>query len=139
MKMVIEHGKSWIEEDSWTEKNVTRTQYSYNGMFLFNVSDTQESRQRCAKYLLSLRKHDYKYMCLFSPNEDVFEFINWIAANKYTFVENSSILDLKDGAYDFHGNLNEYSAAFMYRIYDTRIVNKIISQLQSHGLVIRQD
>jgi hypothetical protein len=56
------------------------------------------------------------------------EFLNWVEKNNFSFDNFSGIRHLREltlEVWDFHGNLREASAAFSFRIWDERLVEKV--------------
>lgn len=59
-------------------------------------------------------------------------FLNWIKENKYSLVKDFTAQVLSDNkTFDFHGNLNEVSCAFFYRIFDKQMIEKVSALIQS--------
>jgi len=63
--------------------------------------------------------------------ENPFEFLSWIKENNYTFREPDELFEDWENFVDFHGNLNEYSSSFMYRIYDKNFLNELKEKVNS--------
>ena len=67
--------------------------------------------------------------------ENPFEMVRWIKANNFTFGNPKELFYMCDekgygaGFTDFSGNLNEYSAAFKYRIYDEEMVRQLKAEI----------
>ena len=95
----------------------------------------KESRDDVAEYFRQLNQNDGKYFCFYccdwgTRERDIYKFLEWIAANGYTFDNNMTHIIEGDEYTDFNGNLNEYSAAFFFRIYNKELAADIMARCQ---------
>lgn len=101
-----------------------------NGWGRFNIKRSNEDLQN---YTSQLETNDGKYFC-FHGKRDVWELLTWVKEKGYTFVSDAK-LTINNSHYgkfyEFHGNLNEYSCGFMYRIYDKRMFSQLRKRLPS--------
>ena len=67
-----------------------------------------------------------------SRHNSPIDFLNWVKENNYSLVKDSTAQILSDGkTFNFHGNLNEVSCAFFYRIFDKQMSDKVSALIQS--------
>ena len=67
-----------------------------------------------------------------SGHNSPISFLNWVKENNYSLVKDSTAQVLSDGrTFDFHGNLNEVSCAFFYRIFDKQIIEQVSSLIRN--------
>ncbi|WP_195985340.1 hypothetical protein [Clostridium sp. D33t1_170424_F3] len=91
-------------------------------------------RLEAAKQMLA--ENDGRYCMFYGPDPDPEKLLKEIERRGHTFTEPEDLFaDCHDAIYgggfvDFHGNLNEVSAAFMYRIFDSELVEKLKKQAQ---------
>lgn len=103
---------------------VTRTNDPYR-------SDASQRRQ-IAHHLRSLRKNGYRCLRFHGRREDPFAFLEWLKQHDYTLEIQGELFDFSDRNWvDFHGNVVEYSAAFMYRIYDREYLAELLQALHT--------
>lgn len=61
-----------------------------------------------------------------SSHDSPIDLLDWLSAKKLTLRTDFTAQTFAEGKYfDFHGNLNECSCAFFYRIYDKNIVKEV--------------
>ena len=79
------------------------------------------------------RANHYEYCTFHSVKKDILEFFDWLRQNKYTLEIQGGLFDFADDRshVDFHGNVCEYSAVFLYRIYSRELFSHIIDQLRT--------
>lgn len=71
------------------------------------------------------------------PVEDVEAFLAWKRENGYTFDKDATdpvVWDNDERCYNFSGNIEEYSAAFWFRIYDKDLADRCIEALSEEGI-----
>lgn len=112
-----------------TEKYTTRE--SHCGFYDIEI---KESREKVADYFRQLNQNDGKYFCFYccdwgTRERDINKFLEWITANGYTFDSERTDFMRGNGYTDFSGNLNEYSAAFFFRIYSDELAARLIAEL----------
>lgn len=92
------------------------------------------SRLEAAKQMLT--ENDGRYCKFYGQHPDPADMLKEIERRGHTFTEPEEIFVDCNGEHygggfvDFHGNLNEVSAAFMYRIFDRELVEKLKKQAQ---------
>ena len=93
--------------------------------FIFNRREPQESYedQKDKRIIEQLKENDGMYATFYSPYQNPMEFLKNIIENRYTFYKDfTEFIENTQGKFvDFHGNLNEISSAFMYRIFDKEL------------------
>lgn len=93
-----------------------------------------DKSQRCevANHLRNLRKHGYRYLTFHSIKDAPFAFLQWLREQNYTLeIQGELFIFNGQDSVDFHGNVCEYSAAFMYRIYDRELFIKLLRDLKT--------
>ncbi|MBA1335859.1 MAG: hypothetical protein HPY66_1677 [Firmicutes bacterium] len=85
----------------------------------------QKSIDDAERAKAQLIETDGKFCCFYSRENDPFKFLDWVKENNYTIEIHGELFEPGQDFTDFHGNLCEYSAAFMYRIYDPEMLNSI--------------
>lgn len=113
-----------------TEKYTTRD--SHSGHYDYEL---KESRDKVADYFRQLNNNDGKYFAFYccdwgTRERDIYKFLEWIKANGYTFDKKMTDFIEGDEYTDFSGNLNEYSAAFFFRIYNKELAADIMAKCQ---------
>jgi hypothetical protein len=120
------------------------TPYYLGSKFIINLvtntGDTfrndEHQRNEVAINLRNLRKNSYKFLKFYAGRfKTPFDLISWVAKKGYTFERHGEFFHECDGFVDFHGNLSEYSNAFMFRIYDKSVlrqVKKAFSSMPQH-------
>lgn len=98
-----------------------------------------DAEKKELEYLVEqLKKNNGKWFDRYSRTYQPFEgkglspleFIKWIKDKGYTFDKSMVKLEKEDERTAcFHGNLNEYSCAFRYEIFDAGIINEIITSV----------
>ena len=134
----------FVEYVSWYRKTVTYIPYHFEHegkrYFLKNLAtrtgsgyDDRRNRDEMAALLRNLRGNRYEYCAFYSKRKDIFEFFDWLRENKYTLEIQGELFDFADDRshVDFHGNVCEYSAVFLYRIYSRELFSHIIDQLRT--------
>lgn len=91
--------------------------------------DEKKSHNETEQYKEFLRQHEYRYFKFNGFYDDPFEMLEEIRARKHTFTHPEDLFLAGSRFIDFHGNRNEVSAAFHYRIYDTNMVEEIRRQI----------
>lgn len=95
--------------------------------------DVEDSKKEMQEMKAALQDNGFRWLDLYMkwpyhPEEtkgsDPLQMIQWIREKGYHFVDFTDI-HIHDGLADFNGNLQEYSAAFFYRIYDMDLVEEI--------------
>ena len=128
----------FIEKESFTLNTLWDNRQYYpcymikdgTEVFLWNrdkPSDrfTKEDIERRKRQLIENNGAYFKFYD-HSGNNSPNGLVNWGESHKYTFREDYTAKLSSDGiTFDFHGNLNECSCAFFYRIYDHTIMNEI--------------
>lgn len=98
------------------------------------VRDIEEHKKEIEAFVAQLKENGGKWFdryCRWTwhPKETMklgpLEFIDWVESRGYTFEKNITDLIIEDGRTSFGGNLNEYSCAFRYDIFDDAIVEEI--------------
>ena len=79
-------------------------------------------------YVQQLSKNDGKYFCFYCYKPDIREFLDIVKSKGYHFVDDTKF-DMHGDFVDFHGNMKEYSCAFMYRIYDMKMYEELKREL----------
>lgn len=99
--------------------------------FVFNrrEPEAEYQEQENQKRLEILYRTDGKYTMFYGEFKNPFEMLREIINRKDTIITNSKdIFDrrmTKEDSVDFHGNRENYSSAFMYRIYDKNLENAL--------------
>lgn len=99
--------------------------------FVFNrrEPEVEYQEQENQKRLEILYRTDGKYTMFYGEFKNPFEMLREIINRKDTIITNSKdIFDrrmTKEDSVDFHGNRENYSSAFMYRIYDKNLENDL--------------
>lgn len=129
----------FIEKEPWYNRSpFTGSCYMYPNyivkdgkeFFMFHRRSTQASYEDATdearrKHLLSTGGRYFRFN---GYKDDPLEMLRIAADRKHSFVNPKKLLQFDyDGCgyVDFHGNFNEVSAAFHYRIYDTELVQQI--------------
>lgn len=98
------------------------------------VGDIEEHKREIEAFVNQLKENGGKWFdryCrwIWHPKETVklgpLEFIDWVESEGYTFDKKMTDLIIEDSRTSFGGNLNEYSCAFRYDIFDETIVEEI--------------
>ena len=99
--------------------------------FVFNrrEPEAEYQEQENQKRLEILQRTDGKYTMFYGKFENPFEMLREIIKEKDLIITNSQdIFDRRmtnEESIDFHGNRENYSSAFMYRIYDKKLENSL--------------
>ncbi len=133
--------KEYKKYSSYYCKIVTYTDYGFiknNKKYWFGRRTNNESNtwdyDDIIIILNTLKNSNYKFACeycgkgmLGSPNKflDPIDFVNWIIKNNYHFEKFSNITIIDNGYWRFFGNLQEYSCAFWFDIFDVELMKKI--------------
>lgn len=94
----------------------------------------KEGRQDVENYFSQLNANGGKYFKFYIVNhkdKTLPEFLEWIKANGYTFDKNMTDFSIEKDYIDFSGNLNEYSAAFCFRIYDKALATHLMNTIDA--------
>lgn len=95
---------------------------------------TPDAKANERNYIEQLQKNDGKIFCFYNGyrnNIDIDTFMQWIWEFGYTLSDDFKIDRNEDLNYvDIHGNFNEVSCAFSYRIYDKRLADQVIRWMQ---------
>lgn len=137
-------GEPFIQYVEWYRANVAYIPYSFvldererplKSLATRTGSKYDDCRNRneMAALLRNLRGNHYEYCAFYSVKKDIFEFFDWLRQNKYTLEIQGDLFDFAPDRsnVDFHGNVCEYSAAFLYRIYSRELFSLIINQLRT--------
>lgn len=99
------------------------------------VGDIEEDKKKVDDFISQLKAHDGKWFdrysrWLWQPKEiagkSPLKFIDWVGEKGFTFQrELSQLILTKGNEATFHGNLNEYSCAFCYEIFDADMIKGI--------------
>lgn len=98
------------------------------------VRDIEEHKKEIEAFVDQLKENGGKWFdryCrwIWHPEETKklgpLEFIDWVESKGYTFDKKMTYLEIEPNRTVFGGNLNEYSCAFRYDIFDDAIVNEI--------------
>ncbi|MBQ8709407.1 MAG: hypothetical protein IJ550_02330 [Bacteroidaceae bacterium] len=91
---------------------------------------TPEAMANERNYIEQLQKNDGRFFCMYNGYKngiDIDAFIQWIWEHGFTFTDSFKISRNEEWNYtDIHGNFNEVSCAFSYRIYDKRLAERVI-------------
>lgn len=99
--------------------------------FIFNrrEPDAEYQEKENQKRIEILKRTDGKYTMFYGKYENPFEMLREIIKEKDLIITNSQdIFDRRmtnEESIDFHGNRENYSSAFMYRIYDKKLENAL--------------
>lgn len=103
-----------------------------------NLFSDKMYRRNMARRLLNLRKHNYKYITMFSEYESVFDLFEYIEKSNNTIEIQGTLFrtSLNRDYVDFVGQIKSYSViefskSFHYRIYDRDIFQHIINLLRT--------
>ena len=140
----IVKGEPFRQYMRWYNTNVAYVPYSFvmdgKKLLLRNLAtrtgsavDDRRNRGEMAALLRNLRANHYEYCTFHSVKKDILEFFDWLRQNKYTLEIQGGLFDFADDRshVDFHGNVCEYSAVFLYRIYSRELFSHIIDQLRT--------
>lgn len=130
-KPFVWHGqKSEPSYSNWFNGYVTYIPIYVNEKFVRNIcsGDKKASRREAAEQLIQLRKNNYKYFA-FHGTQNVFDMLKMVENRKLHFEDFTEIKKIEEDLWEFHGNLQEVSAAFFYRIYDKKLIQQIIRKL----------
>lgn len=89
-------------------------------------------RDGMAYLIRSFRNNGYRFWLIYGHHEDPLKMLKWIRGKGYTIETDKLINRCQDlGFADIIGHLKETSYAFMYRIYDNRLLMEIIRELRT--------
>lgn len=94
----------------------------------------KEDRKDVENYFNQLNANGGKYFKFYIVNhkeKTLPEFLEWIKANGYTFSKEMTEFSIDKDYIDFSGNLNEYSAAFCFRIYDKTLATQLMNTIDA--------
>lgn len=79
------------------------------------------------KLIEQLKENNGEYTMFYGVNKNPIDMLKDIVVRQFSFVEPTELFRKSESNdfVDFHGNFNEIAAAFMYRIYDTEILEEI--------------
>lgn len=87
--------------------------------------------------IINLRHNNYKFICFYGGKFDnPLDLIKWVAEKDYSFERHGEFFETCGNFTDFHGNLREYSNAFMFRIYDPEILAQLKKKMKVQKVVI---
>lgn len=86
-----------------------------------------ESKEEANGYRTQLEANNGRYFAFYG-DPDVWAFLKYVKTNGYNFEHFTKFSDSKDFC-EFHGNLQEVSYAFHYRIYDRRLFARLRKHL----------
>lgn len=96
---------------------------------LWHDYELKQSAREVAEIKEFLTRTDGKYFKFNGAFDNPFEMLQNMDVNHHTFTYPDDLfidnLDKSGRYFDFHGNRNEVSAAFHYRIYDRAMVEKL--------------
>lgn len=126
-KEPFESYDSWYEQKSLLYPNVMiKDGKEY---FVKNRREPHETRYHTdiPEIIQQLKENNGTYATFYSRNREVWSFLDYIIEHQYSFEKRfNKFEEHKEGNFtDFHGNLTEISSAFMYRLYDTNLINEI--------------
>lgn len=96
----------------------------------------QQANSRLEAAKQTLIENDGRYCKFYGQHPDPADMLKEIERRGHTFTEPEEIFEDCHGEHygggfvDFHGNLNEVSAAFMYRIFDRELAEQLKKQAQ---------
>ena len=94
-------------------------------------------RHEMAKRIKNLRHNNYKLICFYGGKFDnPFDLIKWVTEKDYSFQRHREFFETNEDFTDFHGNLQEYSNAFMFRIYDPEILSQLKKKMKTQKVII---
>ena len=108
--------------------------------FIRNLASASDSkirdhpqRRALASLLRQLRRNGFRYVALYGIENDPVRFLDRLRQKGYTLEVHGRLFDFHSerGYVDFHGNVCEYSAAFLYRIYSRELFQNIIDRLRT--------
>lgn len=127
--------KPYKSYDNWNDRDCLMypTMMIKDGKehFIFNrrEPDAEYQEKENQKRLEILERTDGKYTMFYGKFENPFEMLREIIKEKDLIITNSQeIFDRRmtqEESVDFHGNRENYSSAFMYRIYDKNLENAL--------------
>lgn len=79
------------------------------------------------EHIKQLKENNGAYITFYGANKNPIDMLKDIVERQFSFIEPTELFKESESNdfVDFNGNLNEVSAAFMYRIYDTKILKDI--------------
>ncbi|WP_304683086.1 hypothetical protein [uncultured Clostridium sp.] len=79
-----------------------------------------------SKLIDQLKENNGIYATFYGCNIQITDFLNLIIEHHYSFCKDKVFDENREGNFiDFHGNLNEISSVFMYRMYDSQLIEEI--------------
>lgn len=101
----------------------------YKNKFLIGGENPEELEKRRENFVAN----QCKFLKLHGREDDPISWIMYAKESKWSFTSGSEIDTGPDGRTFFHGNIQQYSAAFSYIILDEVLVTEVRSQLASLG------
>lgn len=97
--------------------------------FAWRDYEIKKSKREIAEIKEFLLRTEGRYFKFNGGFDDPFEMLQYMTVNHHTFIHPDDLfidrLDESGRYFDFHGNQNEVSAAFHYRIYDREMIEKL--------------
>lgn len=115
--------------------NIVKDLNNNDGYAKYNYKNRITEIENIKKILIS---NNGKYFKIYGKFDNPFEFIDWIKENNYKFQIFGELFEKHNNFVDFHGNLNEYSSAFHYRIYDLNMVNRLKEKIQEQKSLTKE-
>lgn len=116
-----------------------------NRYFINNlITNTRDSfhidkrhKRKIARRIKNLRHNNYKFICFYGGKfNNPFDLIKWVTEKNYSFQKHGNFFELCGNFTDFHGNLQEYSNAFMFRIYDPELLSQLKGEMGTQKVII---
>lgn len=97
----------------------------------------KKHRHEMTVRIINLRHNNYKFICFYGGKFDnPFDLIKWVTEKDYSFQRHGGFFETSESFVDFHGNLQEYSNAFMFRIYDPEILSQLKKKMKTQKVII---
>lgn len=137
--------RDYKQVSSWHSQEVTYADYGFkknDKIFWFNRRTSNLDKYYDYDDIIiicnTLKNSGFKFACSYcgkgmlgSPNKflNPLEFLKWVTENNHTFDKIfTSILKVESGHYVFSGNLNEYSCAFRFHIFDDTLLDQMVKE-----------
>lgn len=108
-----------------------KSRHDHGGFYDLHL---KEGRKDVENYFKQLNSNGGKYIvfhCINNNGKTLQEFLDWVKDNGYTFDKDMTDFIIDKDYVDFHGNLNEYSAAFYFRIYDKTLAASLMDTIDA--------